>query len=145
MMDFFGHALRVPLFRWMLLIVVIFSIYDQCRGANGFTPFDPMPEIEYKKLRWATYYDSDLLGNVMANGERFNPRHMVCASYDYPLNTWIKVTNIDNNKSVIVKVADRHDWKTELDLSFDAYLNIIDEFTHLDDGHVWVTTERIER
>lgn len=44
---------------------------------------------------------------IMANGQRFDENALTCASWDYPLNTRLKVTNLANNKSVEVIVTDR--------------------------------------
>ena len=44
---------------------------------------------------------------VMANGEVFDDKEMVCASWDYPFETKLKVTNLANKKSVVVTVQDR--------------------------------------
>ena len=44
---------------------------------------------------------------VMANGKVFYDDFMVCASWDYPLNSLLLVTNLDNGLSVVVKNSDR--------------------------------------
>lgn len=112
----------------------------KCEGAQ----FKPMPKIEYKPVKYATFYDYEYFGKTMANGQPFNPRHYTCASWDYPLGTWLKVTNPSTGKHVIVEVTDRWGCCTELDLSFDAYVDLLDEYTHLDPGHQYVTTEVVE-
>lgn len=55
----------------------------------------------------ASYYSDALHGRRMSNGERYNRDSMVCAHKTYPLGTLLKVTNVSNNLSVVVKVADR--------------------------------------
>lgn len=42
---------------------------------------------------------------ICANGERLNDEALVCASWDFKLNSWVRVTR--GNRSVICKVADR--------------------------------------
>lgn len=42
-----------------------------------------------------------------ANGERFNENAMTAASWKYPLGSKVKVTNLRNHKSVIVRINDR--------------------------------------
>ena len=44
---------------------------------------------------------------IMANGEVFYDSSMVCASWDFPLNALVRVTNISRGDSVIVRVSDR--------------------------------------
>ena len=46
-------------------------------------------------------------GAVTAGGERFDPQAMVCASWDYPLNTRLRITNLNNGRQVVCRVNDR--------------------------------------
>lgn len=42
-----------------------------------------------------------------ANGEVFDDSRMTCAAWDYPFNTHLQVTNLQNGKSVVCRVNDR--------------------------------------
>jgi rare lipoprotein A len=55
----------------------------------------------------ASYYGKGFHGKKTANGEIFNENGMTAACNVLPLGTWIRVTNLKNEKSVIVKVNDR--------------------------------------
>lgn len=55
----------------------------------------------------ASFYSSNLDGTKTATGEIFRNRKMTAASNNLPLNTWVRVTNLKNGKSVIVKINDR--------------------------------------
>jgi rare lipoprotein A len=55
----------------------------------------------------ASYYGHELAGNRTASGERFNPNALTAAHRTLPLGTKIKVTNVANGRSVIVRVNDR--------------------------------------
>jgi rare lipoprotein A len=44
---------------------------------------------------------------MTANGEVFDPRQLTAAHKYLPLPTHVKVTNLENNKWVIVRVNDR--------------------------------------
>lgn len=46
-------------------------------------------------------------GPKTANGEKFNPNHLTAAHKHIPFGTKVKVTNLKNNKSVIVVINDR--------------------------------------
>jgi rare lipoprotein A len=50
-------------------------------------------------------------GRKTASGEVFNMNKLTCASPVLPFGTKVKITNIKNNKSVIVKVNDRGPYK----------------------------------
>ena len=43
----------------------------------------------------------------MANGMRYHKDSMICAHRTHPFGTLLKVTNLKNNKVVVVKVTDR--------------------------------------
>jgi len=91
----------------------------------------------------ATYYHPDLIGESMANRQPFDTLAYTCASYDYPLGTLLCVTNIENNRSVFVIIADRHDYRTDIDLSFIAYTELRD-FDWNDNGKINVTIKEIK-
>jgi rare lipoprotein A (peptidoglycan hydrolase) len=46
-------------------------------------------------------------GQIMANGEPFREWGMTIAFMELPLNTQVRVTNLDNGRSVIARVTDR--------------------------------------
>ena len=53
------------------------------------------------------YYGKKFNGRKTASGERFNAGAMTMAHKTLPFGTMVKVTNIKNRKSVIVRVNDR--------------------------------------
>jgi rare lipoprotein A len=55
----------------------------------------------------ASYYGGKFHGRRAANGEIFNQYKLTAACNVLPLNTWLKVTNLVNGRSVFVKVTDR--------------------------------------
>jgi len=57
----------------------------------------------------ASWYSEDDPGvlKTTANMEIFDDQKLTCAIWDIPFNTLIKVTNISNGKSVVVRVNDR--------------------------------------
>jgi rare lipoprotein A len=55
----------------------------------------------------ASYYGHELAGNRTASGERFNPNGLTAAHRTLPLGTRLRVTNISNGRSVIVRINDR--------------------------------------
>jgi rare lipoprotein A len=55
----------------------------------------------------ASYYADMFNGRPTANGEVYSHDKMTAACNILPLGTWIRVTNMRNGKSVIVKTNDR--------------------------------------
>jgi len=56
---------------------------------------------------FASFYSKSLEGTKTSTGETFTHSKLTCASNRYKLNTWLRVTNVKNNKSIIVRVNDR--------------------------------------
>ena len=54
-----------------------------------------------------SYYAHDFHGKETSNGETFNMNNLTAAHRTFPFGTKVKVTNLENNKSVIVRVNDR--------------------------------------
>ena len=54
-----------------------------------------------------TYYGHWHTGRKTANGERFDPNALTMAHRTLPFGTLVRVTNLRNNKSVVVRVNDR--------------------------------------
>jgi rare lipoprotein A (peptidoglycan hydrolase) len=55
----------------------------------------------------ASYYGHELAGNRTASGERFNPNMLTAAHRTLPLGSKLRVTNLANGRSVIVRINDR--------------------------------------
>ena len=55
----------------------------------------------------ASYYSDEFNGKKTANGEVYNMYELTAAHIDYPFNTIVRVTNMSNEESVIVRINDR--------------------------------------
>lgn len=64
------------------------------------------PALE-SEIGIASFYADKFIGRKTANGEIYDQDKFTAAHLNYPFNTIIRVTNILNNKSVIVRVNDR--------------------------------------
>jgi rare lipoprotein A len=78
----------------------------------------------------ASYYGESYRGQIMANGERFNPDAMTCAAWDWPLGTILRVTyapQAGESRNVLVTVTDRGPAKRlnrKIDLSEEAFADL---------------------
>lgn len=61
----------------------------------------------YKSNAVASYYADKFHGRKTANGETFDMYALTAAHKSLPFNTMVKVTNLDNGKSVVVRINDR--------------------------------------
>lgn len=55
----------------------------------------------------ASYYAHKFHGRKTANGEIFDMHKLTAAHLKLPFNTLVRVTNLSNNKTVIVRINDR--------------------------------------
>ncbi len=55
----------------------------------------------------ASWYGPDFHGNLTANGERYDMNELTAAHRTLPFNTVVQVENLENNKSVVVRINDR--------------------------------------
>jgi len=123
----------------ILILTVLFSaslVYDAGTAFGG----------------QASYYTEESVrreGNsgVMANGEVFDEDAFTCAMWDKPFGTLVRVTNIENGRSVVVELTDRGPAKRLvkkgriIDLSKAAFERI----AGLRDGLVPVRVEEVEK
>jgi len=82
-------------------------------------PANPQPEVPQKpeapqhtRHHWyqigrASWYGPLFQGHETASGEDFNMNAMTCAHRSLPMGSLVKVTNLHNHKSVVVRVNDR--------------------------------------
>jgi rare lipoprotein A len=76
----------------------------------------------YRETGTAAWYGKDLHGKKTASGEVFDMNGLSAAHRTLPLGTVINVTNLDNSKSIQVKINDRGPFIKSriLDLSYGA-------------------------
>ena len=55
----------------------------------------------------ASYYGNELAGNPTASGERFDPNALTAAHRTLPFGSRVRVTNLRNDQSVVVRINDR--------------------------------------
>lgn len=61
----------------------------------------------YRARGRASWYGTQFHGRKTSSGERYNMYAMTAAHPHLPIPTYVKVTNLENGKTVIVKVNDR--------------------------------------
>ncbi len=61
----------------------------------------------YTEEGLASWYGKKFQGKKTASGEKFNMRKLTAAHRTLPFGTRVKVTRIENGKSVVVKINDR--------------------------------------
>ncbi len=89
-------------------------------GGIRYQPYKVKIGTTYRGI--ASWYGDDFHGNSTSNGEMFNMFSYTAAHKTLPMNTMVKVTNLLNNRSVIVRINDRGPFVPNriIDLSYAA-------------------------
>ena len=96
-------------FKFTLALLVCFTLFA-C-SSNSPTPSSHHSSKKHTVVKTqkgkASYYADKFQGRSTANGEKFDQRKLTAAHKKLPFGTKLRVTNVQNGKSVIVRVNDR--------------------------------------
>lgn len=73
---------------------------------NGRT-YVPAENPSYRAEGIASWYGRDFHGRLTANGEVYDMHSISAAHTTLPLPSYVRVTNLDNGRSIVVRVNDR--------------------------------------
>lgn len=73
----------------------------------GDTWYYPSEQPDYDETGVASWYGPTFYGHATANGERFDAGALTAAHRTLPMPVNVRVTNLDNGRSLIVRVNDR--------------------------------------
>lgn len=81
---------------------------------------------EYSQQGVASWYGEKFHGHDTSNGEQFDVYQFSAAHKSLPLPSYVRVTNLDNNKSLVVRVNDRGPFHGDrlIDLSYAAAVRL---------------------
>jgi|TARA_B110000263_G_scaffold249201_1_gene266101 rare lipoprotein A len=79
------------------------------RKANKPASLKTKSNVKHRKIMKgvSSFYADDFHGKLTANGEIYDMYGLTAAHKTLPLNTIVRVTNLANNKSLILRVNDR--------------------------------------
>jgi len=97
-----------------------------CKSVQNKAKTSPKGEV------FACYYHDKFNGKKTASGAKFSNRKKTAAHKTYAFGTRLRITNVVNQKSVIVEVNDRGPFTQglEIDLSKKAFMKITDDKKH---------------
>lgn len=106
----------------ILLLVLLLQALPAVRAQQPAAMRDTTGRNARVQYGVASYYSDKFQGKPTANGELYNKDAMTAAHNALPFNTWIRVTNLSNKRSVLVRVTDRlhHRNRRLVDLSYAA-------------------------
>ena len=92
--------------RW--LVWLPFLILLQSCGSSPSAPTAPdSPAVESVQQGKASYYGARHHGRKTASGEPFNKNALTAAHRTLPFGTRVRVTNLNNQQSIVVRINDR--------------------------------------
>ncbi len=100
----------------LLGLCALLSLLAGCASTDTVDPHG------YDKTGVASYYGAKHQGKRTASGERFNKNSMTAAHRQLPFGTRVKITNLNNDKSCVVRINDRGPYSRGrlIDLSHEA-------------------------
>lgn len=112
-------------FLYRSLIIIFILSLASCKSTS--TKTNTKTSL-YKNEVFACYYHHKFNGRKTASGATFSNNKLTAAHKTLDFGTKVKVTNIENNKSVMVEVNDRGPFSKdfEIDLSKKAF----DQISH---------------
>ena len=88
------------------------SVRYNRNNSSSSSRFANSPEYSGK----CSYYGEKFHGKKTANGEVFDMYQLTAAHRSLPFDTLVKVKNLKNNKTVVVRINDRGPFKAEVSL-----------------------------
>lgn len=119
-----------------LLLVCCVFLFGSCESASRYTMQDSsFKNSEKVQVGVASFYGIEFHGRPTSSGEVYDMNALTGAHPTLPLGTLVKVTNLANNKSIVVRINDRGPFKKNriIDVSYEAakQLGFLNEGTAL--------------
>lgn len=101
-------AKRVVVRVSMSLVVLALGFPGSASGTGSASDLHPVKTFKHWiEIGQASWYGLKFQGKKTATGESYDMNLMTCAHRSLPLGSWVKVTNLKNRKTVVVRVNDR--------------------------------------
>lgn len=89
--------------RYLLTLCLLFFTADLL-AQDSIKPKKKVSRVQYGT---ASFYSNKFNGRKTASGEIFSQKKMTAAHNSLPLGTYVRVTNLRNKRTVVVKINDR--------------------------------------
>ncbi|MCF8242862.1 MAG: septal ring lytic transglycosylase RlpA family protein [Melioribacteraceae bacterium] len=124
--------------KWIAFFIAAL-VMSSCVSVPRFTSKDTYPKIPAEEIKHdpgltryndftaiesvtgiASFYADKFDGRQTANGETYDMYGLTAAHPDYPFDTVIRVTNLSNGKSIVIRINDRMPKRDDriIDLSY---------------------------
>ena len=71
------------------------------------TTYTPSVDYDYDETGIASWYGPNFTGKITANGELYDMNEVTAAHRTLPMPSLVRVTNLDNGRTIVVRVNDR--------------------------------------
>lgn len=104
--------------RWLFLVMLFFTACGPTITQVAVTGAQTPTTVSVVE-GFASWYGPGFAGRRTASGEVFDPAQLTAAHRNLPFGTFVRVTNLNNNLSVTVRINDRGPFKPDriIDLS----------------------------
>lgn len=98
--------------RFLILALAITMAFSGCARKKRVRAVPPAPVPTAPAVGWsetgmASWYGYPYHGRAAANGEVYDMEQFTAAHRTLPFNTWVRVEDLDNGKTVEVRINDR--------------------------------------
>ena len=105
------HSYQYSRTRVVLFLLIITTIVVGCGSIPTFGLGGKKPEMSYTDKDalngLASWYGGKFHGRRTANGEKYNKNGISAAHKTLPFNTVVRVTNLNNGRTLDVRINDR--------------------------------------
>jgi len=112
-MRFLRRLFQMLWFAHSFAFLAALLVLSGCAAKKGLIVEPQKPEVVYDAKAVsvlhgkASYYYGRWIGRLTANGETYRASDVTAAHKTLPFNTMVRVTNLKNGKSVIVRINNR--------------------------------------
>jgi rare lipoprotein A len=105
--DTFSRTRRYAVIAGATVLAVLG--FSGSQAGNAEQPAKPAPQHQHHwfEIGKASWYGRMFQGQPTANGESFDMNDLTCAHRSLPMGALVRVTNLTNSKTVVVRVNDR--------------------------------------
>lgn len=93
--------------RYLLISTCGFLLISSCAPKRAHIRYEDRSDVGMVQYGVASWYGGKFHGNPTASGEIYDMYQLTAAHRTLPLGTHVMVTNLENNRSVEVKINDR--------------------------------------
>ena len=109
-MRFAPATRRAALYAMAIVAAIVLAFGPGCGGRRD-SVHPAAPTSRQREVGTASWYGREFAGRRTASGEIFRPQDLTAAHRTLPFGTRVRVVNVENGRSVEVRINDRGPFK----------------------------------